>query len=88
MDSWIPKSPGWLTGGSQANRKEEKPVDPDQSEYGVRVKTLKCPRLTPTKCGSRNLKLYKAMPWVQNERVLYYRCIDCGHNFKVTEVDA
>jgi len=78
MSKWIErKKRRWLNG--YKTKKERQPKENKKEEdidnYAIIVYPIKCPR-----CGSKKVYRYKSdLP------VRYYKCKNCGHNFKSIE---
>lgn len=87
---WIPKDDRWLADRvSRSGRQSTSPttIDDNQdtsSEYGITIFILKCPR---GECRSINVERYKTFAWEGKKRKKYYKCNDCDHRFRVTEID-
>ena len=73
MGNWIPKKKGWIGNIPAASPAVE--IQP--SENIVIHRPLKCKL-----CRSRKVHCYGA-----DKPVLYYKCLDCAHRFKVLERD-
>lgn len=72
MDKWINKK-GWLNG--YVDPVKPKDEVPDSKERVLVHIPLECPE-----CESRKVRCYGA-----DKPILYYKCVDCKHKFKVIE---
>lgn len=82
-EPWVRKS-GWLRDYAKPRHcVQERPQEKQEEQEDESVvihKPIRCPKAG---CRSRRVKCYAA-----NARpVLYYRCKECNHKFKVIEED-